>query len=160
MPSFDIVSKVDTQEVKNAVDQASRELGTRFDFKGTDARFELQGEKITLYAPSEFQLKQMLDIMTAKLIKRGIIPGSLDIKEHKSNLKEAQQIIEIKQGIDTELAKRLVKIIKESKFKAQAAIQEDQVRVTGKQRDDLQDIIALLRQQNITLPLQFVNFRD
>jgi len=160
MPSFDIVSEVDLQEVRNAVDQANREVGTRFDFKGTDSKYEQTEEKITLRAPTEFQLQQMMDILQGKLVKRGIAAGSLEIGKVESNLKEARQLVTIKQGISSELAKQIVKTLKESKLKVQAAIQGDQVRVTGKKRDDLQEAIALMRTQKITLPLQFVNFRD
>lgn len=161
MPSFDVVSEVDTQEVRNAVDQANREVNTRFDFKGTDARYELAEEKVTLIGQTDFQLKQMLDILENKLIKRGIALGSIEVGKVETNLKEAKQIITIKQGIDSELAKKISKIIKESKTKVQVAIQGDQLRVTGKKRDDLQEVIALLRaQEQITLPLQFTNFRE
>lgn len=160
MPSFDVVSEVNLQEARNAVDQANREVTTRFDFKGTDANFTQAEEKITLRAQTEFQLKQMLDILETKLSKRGIAVASLEIGTIETNLKEARQIITIKQGIESDLAKRLVKIVKESKLKIQAAIQGDQVRITGKNRDDLQEAIALIRGQKIVLPLQFINFRD
>lgn len=160
MPSFDVVSEVDLQEALNAVDQANREINTRFDFKGSNAKFELANNKITLRAQTEFQLKQMMDILEAKLTKRGITIGSLDIGAVLTNLSEARQVITIKQGIEAELAKQLVKTIKGSKLKVQAAIQGEQIRVTGKNRDDLQEAIALLRQQKISLPLQFTNFRD
>lgn len=160
MPSFDIVSEVNLQEVRNAVDQANREISTRFDFKGTNAKIEHTEAKMNLTAQNEFQLKQMLDILENKLIKRGIGIGSLTIGKVNTNLNEARQEITIKQGIDSELAKKLVKIIKDSKMKVQTAIQGEQVRVTGKKRDDLQEAIALIRQQNIELPLQFTNFRD
>jgi uncharacterized protein YajQ (UPF0234 family) len=160
MPSFDIVSEVDLQEVRNAVDQANREISTRFDFKGTNAKIEHTEAKINLTAQNEFQLKQMLDILEAKLIKRGIGIGSLTVGKINTNLNEARQEVTIKQGIDSELAKKLVKIIKDSKMKVQTAIQGEQVRVTGKKRDDLQEAIALVRQQKIELPLQFINFRD
>jgi hypothetical protein len=160
MPSFDIVSEVNLQEVRNAVDQANREISTRFDFKGTNAKVEHTEIKINLTAQNEFQLKQMFDILENKLIKRGIGVGSLTIGKVNTNLNEARQEITIKQGIDSELAKKLVKIIKDSKMKVQTAIQGEQVRVTGKKRDDLQEVIALVRQQKIELPLQFTNFRD
>lgn len=160
MPSFDIVSEVNLQEVRNAVDQANREVDNRFDFKGTHAKFELAEEKITVHAQNEFQLKQMQDILQNKLIKRGIAPGSTDMGKIETNLSEARQLVTIKQGIETELAKKLVRVIKDSKLKLQAAIQGDQVRVTGKSRDDLQTAIALLKQQKIELPLQFTNFRE
>jgi len=160
MPSFDIVSKVDLQEVRNAVDQANREISSRFDFKGVDAKFEQQEEKITVKAESEFQLKQMQDILQAKLIKRGIAVGSVDLGKVETNLSEARQVVTIKQGIETELAKKIIRGIKDSKIKVQAAIQGDQIRVTGKNRDDLQDTIALVKEQKQTLPLQYINFRD
>lgn len=161
MPSFDVVSEVDKQEVRNAVDQSNREVTTRFDFKGTDASYELKEEKVTLVAQTDFQLKQMLDILENKLIKRGIALGSIEVGAVEKNLKEAKQVITIKQGIDSDLAKKISKIVKESKIKVQVAIQGDQLRVTGKKRDDLQEVIALLRQQQqITLPLQFTNFRE
>jgi cyclic-di-GMP-binding protein len=160
MPSFDIVSEVNLPEAVNAVDQANREVSTRFDFKGTDAKFELADTKITLRAQSEFQLKQMLAILETKLTKRGIAIGCLEFGNVLTNLNEARQIVTIKQGIETELAKKLVKTIKDSKLKVQTAIQGEQVRVTGKNRDDLQEVIALMRAQKINLPLQFTNFRD
>jgi uncharacterized protein YajQ (UPF0234 family) len=160
MPSFDVVSEVDIQEVRNAVDQANREVGTRFDFKGSDAKFEQAEEKITLRGQNEFQLQQMMDILNNKLTKRNISMGSLDMGKIETNLKEARQVVTVKQGIEMDLAKQLVKAIKGSSLKVQAAIQGDQVRITGKKRDDLQDAIALIREQKITLPLQFTNFRD
>lgn len=160
MPSFDVVSEVNLQEARNAVDQANREIGTRFDFKGTQSNYELNDNTILLQTQTEFQLKQMLDILENKLVKRGIALGSLDIGKIESNIKEARQSITIKQGIDTELAKQLIKSIKNSKIKVQATIHEDKIRVTGKKRDDLQETIALLRQEKIQLPLQFNNFRE
>lgn len=160
MPSFDVVSEVNMQEVRNAVDQANREVSTRFDFKGTGAEFELKEEAILLRAQTEFQLKQMLDIVQNKLIKRGIALGSLEMEAIETTLNQARQTIKVKQGIEVTLAKNIVKIIKDSKLKVQAAIQGEQVRVTGKNRDDLQQAIALLRDQKISLPLQFTNFRD
>lgn len=160
MPSFDIVSEVNLQEIRNAVDQASREVDTRFDFKGSDARFEHNKETITLQAQNTFQLKQMLDILEVRLSKRGIAIGSLKIGDPETSLNQARQTITIIQGIDSELAKQLVKTIKNSKLKVQAAIQGDQVRITGKKRDDLQEAIALIKEQKISLPLQFTNFRD
>lgn len=160
MPSFDVVSEVNLQEARNAVDQANREVDTRFDFRGSNAKFELAETKINLTAQNEFQLKQMQEILQAKLIKRGIAIGSLEIGSIETNLKEARQTVTIKQGIESDLAKKLSKAIKESKMKVQVAIQGDQLRVTGKKRDDLQEAIALLKAQKITLPLQFTNFRD
>lgn len=160
MPSFDVVSEVNLQEARNAVDQANREVDTRFDFKGSDAKFELTEEKINLRAQSEFQVKQMSEILQAKLIKRGIAIDSLEMGPIETTLKEARQTITIKQGIESDLAKKLSKAIKESKLKVQVAIQGDQLRVTGKKRDDLQEAIVLLKAQKISLPLQFTNFRD
>ena len=160
MPSFDIVSEVNLQEIRNAVDQASREVDTRFDFKGSNAQFEHNKETITLSAQNAFQLKQMLDILEIRLSKRGIAMGSLKIDEPETSLNQARQTITVIQGIDTDQGKELVKIIKNGKLKVQASIQGDQVRVTGKKRDDLQEAIALIKQQKISLPLQFTNFRE
>ena len=160
MPSFDIVSEVDLQEVRNAVDQATREVSTRFDFKGSKARFENEKAVITLYGDNEFQLQQMQEILKNKLIKRGIALGSLKIDAPLSDLSEARQVVTIQQGIDADLARKLVKIIKESKLKVQTAIQGEQIRVSGKKRDDLQETMACLREAKIILPLQYINFRD
>jgi uncharacterized protein YajQ (UPF0234 family) len=160
MPSFDIVSEVDLQEVRNGVDQANREIDNRFDFKGTDAHLELEGSTVTLHAPSEFQLGQMLDILRLRFAKRGVDTGSMDVAEPQVNLNAARQVVTIRQGIDTDLARRMVKMIKGTKIKVQAAIQGEQVRVSGKKRDDLQQVIARLRDEDLGLPLQYVNFRD
>ena len=160
MPSFDIVSKIDQHELENAVDQASREILNRFDFKGAKASFTLEDEKILLKAPSEFQLKQMDDILRAKWIKRELDTRSLDPQKIEINGMEARQTINIVQGISTEHAKKILKLIKDQKMKVQTAIQGDQVRVTGKKRDDLQEVIALLKGSNLELALQFDNFRD
>jgi uncharacterized protein YajQ (UPF0234 family) len=160
MPSFDVVSKVDHHEIMNAIDQANREIGTRFDFRGTDARVELQKTTITLIAPSDFQLKQVDEILRSKLAKRQVDVRLLDYKDPEINLSEAKQEVQIKQGIDTETAKKIVKLIKEANLKVQGSIQGEQVRVTGKKRDDLQAAIAMLRQAKVDLPLQFENFRD
>jgi uncharacterized protein YajQ (UPF0234 family) len=160
MPSFDIESKVDNHEMSNAVDQANRELTTRFDFKGVNANFELKDDKVTLTAPEEFQISQMQDILNSKLTKRGIDISSLDPQPVDKNLAQAKLVLNVKQGVDQASAKKIVKFIKDGKFKVQASIQGDQVRVTGKKRDDLQDVIAALREENFGLPLQFGNFRD
>lgn len=161
MPSFDIVSKVDAHELTNAVDQANRELGLRFDFKDVKASFELKESTITVKAPSEFQVTQMSDILANKLSKRGIDVRSLEYKDILSNLSEARQEVIVRQGISSEIAKKITKLIKESNLKVQAAIQGDQVRVTGKKRDDLQETIQFLREaKTVELPLQFENFRD
>jgi hypothetical protein len=160
MPSFDVVSKVDHHEIMNAVDQANREIGTRFDFRGTDARLELSKTIITLIAPSDFQLKQLDEILRNKLAKRQVDVRSLNYKDADVKLNEARQEVEIKQGIDSDNAKKIVKLIKEANLKVQAAIQGEQVRVTGKKRDDLQEVIAMLKKAKVELPLQFENFRD
>lgn len=160
MPSFDVVSEVNLHEVNNAVDQASREVTTRFDFKGSDARFEIEEQTIRLSAQSEFQLQQMMDILQGKLAKRGVDILALDIQPPETVGKVARQCVKLKQGIESSLAKRLVKIIKDSKLKVQAAIQGDKVRVSGAKRDDLQSVIALLRKSEVEQPLQFENFRD
>lgn len=160
MPSFDIVSKINLHEVNNAVDQANREVTTRFDFKDTNSHFDLKDDKVTLVAPSDFHLKQMKDIFTTKLTKRAVDIRSFDYQDPVTSLKEAKQEIVIKQGLDAQTAKEIVKLIKNSKLKVQASIQGDQVRVTGKKRDDLQEAIALLKDAKIELPLQFENFRD
>jgi cyclic-di-GMP-binding protein len=160
MPSFDICSEIDLQEVRNAVDQANREIGTRFDFKGVKASFELAEGTILMVAEHEFQLQQMMDILRQKLVKRGVDLKALDPRDPISTLNAARQEIALKQGVDTETAKRMVKAIKGSKLKVQAQIQGDQVRVTGKKRDDLQEAIAQLRAEDWGLPIQFTNFRD
>ncbi|MEW8508251.1 MAG: YajQ family cyclic di-GMP-binding protein [Candidatus Thiodiazotropha sp.] len=160
MPSFDIVSEVDLQEVRNAVDQANREIGTRFDFKGVDAAFEQNENEIQLRAEQEFQLKQMMDILRQKLVKRKVDIAAMDIKDPETSLHAANQRVIIKQGIESDVAKKMVKQIKSGKLKVQAQIQGDQVRVTGKKRDDLQQIITILRDSDYGLPLQYQNFRD
>jgi uncharacterized protein YajQ (UPF0234 family) len=160
MPSFDIVSEVNLHEAANAVDQANREVGTRFDFKGSNARYTLNEAEITLQAESEFQLQQMLDILQTKLAKRNVDIACLKIDPPRVSGRQARQTVTLRQGIDAPLAKDIVKRIKDSKLKVQAAIQGEQVRVTGKKRDDLQDAIALIRSAGLELPMQFVNFRD
>ena len=160
MPSFDVVSEVDLHEVRNAVDQANREVGTRFDFKGIKASFELAGEVIKLSTEREFQLRQMMDILRQKLVKRGVDIGSLDVKEPTTSLSAARQEVGLKQGIATETAKDMIKALKTGKLKVQAQIQGDQLRVSGKSRDDLQTAIALLREGDWGLPLKYTNFRD
>ena len=160
MPSFDIVSELNPHEVANALDQANREVGTRFDFKGTGAKFELAELVITLSAPADFQLKQMMDILKLKLTKRGIDIVCMKVDEPVITGQTAKQIVTLRQGIDTELGKKLQRLIKDSKLKVQAAIQDKQVRVTGKSRDDLQAAIALIRGSKLELPMQFTNFRD
>lgn len=160
MPSFDVVSEIDRHEAVNAVDQANREVGTRFDFKGSGANFELKDSVITMTAQAEFQLKQMLDVLQIKLSKRGIDIACLKIDPPQVAGKEARQLVTLRQGLDAPLAKKIVQAVKDSKLKVQASIQGEQVRITGKKRDDLQDVIALLRNGKFELPLQFNNFRD
>ena len=160
MPSFDIVSEVAMNEVQNAVDNANRELQTRFDFRGVEASFELNKEEIKLAADADFQLKQMLDILRDKLIKRNIEATSLEIGDSVHSGRRYFLDVKLKQGIDKEMAKKLVKLLKDSKMKVQAAIQGDEVRVTGKKRDDLQEAIALIRSSDLGQPFQFTNFRD
>lgn len=160
MPYFDAVSKVDTHELSNAVDQANREVAKRYDLRGTNARFEPQGFVITQFAQSEYQLNQLLDILRLRLAARGIDPRSIELGEVEVNLSEARRKITIRQGIEQAVAKRLVASLKEAKLKVEAQINGDKLRVTGKKRDDLQSAIALLRQCDIDLPLQFENFHD
>jgi uncharacterized protein YajQ (UPF0234 family) len=160
MPSFDTVSEVDLQEVRNAVDQAQRVIDTRFDFKGVEAGFEQNASEINLKAEQEFQLQQMLDILREKLAKRSVDVAAMDVKDAQTSLNHASQNVLIKQGIESDTAKKMVKDIKASKIKVQVQIQGEQLRVTGKKRDDLQQVMALLREGNYELPLQFKNFRD
>jgi len=160
MPSFDVISEVDKHELTNAVDQANRELSTRFDFKGQDASYALDEFIITQSAPSEFQLQQMLDILRARLIARKIDVRALDIGDPETNLGGSRQKITVKQGIEQPIAKKLVAALKTAKLKVEAQINGDKLRVTGKKRDDLQDAMAVLRKADVELPLQFDNFRD
>ena len=160
MPSFDVVSEIDTHELTNAVDQASRELSQRFDFKETGAAFELEETTVTMSAPAEFQLKQMLEILKLKIAKRGIDIACLDVKDPVVNLAAAKQLVVLRHGIDQETGKKVTRLLKDSKLKVQAQIQGEKVRVTGKKRDDLQEAIALLRKGTFEVPLQFNNFRD
>ena len=160
MPSFDIVSEVDMHEVANAVDQTNRELDTRFDFKGSGARVEITDAVLSLQAGNEFQIRQILDILHKKMAKRGIDIDALSEGEIQASGNKAKLDITIRQGIDQESARKIIKLIKDSKTKVQSSIQGDKVRVTGKKRDDLQEIIRLLREANTGLPLQYINFRD
>ena len=160
MPSFDIVSEFDSHELTNAVDQASREVGQRFDFKGTNAKFELKDATVTLSAPADFQLKQMIEILKLKIAKRGIDIACLKIDDPVITGQTAKQLVTLRKGIETELGKKIQRQIKDSKLKVQAALQDQQVRVTGKSRDDLQAAIALVRKGGYDMPLQFTNFRD
>jgi uncharacterized protein YajQ (UPF0234 family) len=160
MPSFDIVSEVDLHEVTNAVDQTNREVSTRFDFKGSDARVEHSEATLTLYADNEFQVRQVLDILYQKLAKRGIDITALSEGKLVTSGNKASLDITVRQGIDQDTARKLVKMIKQTKFKVQASIQGDKVRASGKKRDDLQNIISELKDAGLELPLQYINFRD
>ncbi len=160
MPSFDIVSEVDQHELTNAVDQARRELTTRFDFRNVDARFESEDGVVMLSAPSEFQLTQMLDILRARMVARGIDVRCLDVADPETNLARARRKVTVQQGIEQPLAKKIVAAIKAAKLKVEAQINGDKLRVNGKKRDDLQAAIALLRKSEFERPLQFDNFRD
>ena len=161
MPSFDIVSEVDLHEVDNALDQANREVGNRFDFKGVDASFEMTGKSvIEVKAEADFQIRQMLDILRGKLVKRGVDTRSFEEGEVEISGKSARMAVTVRQGIESDLARELVKMVKSSKLKVQASVQGDQVRVAGKKRDDLQEVIALVKEAKPELPLQYSNFRD
>jgi uncharacterized protein YajQ (UPF0234 family) len=160
MPSFDVVSELDMHEVNNAISQANKEVETRFDFKGTGSKFELNDLVVALEAEVDFQLGQMLDILQNKLIKRGIDVACMKADEPVETGKRVTQTVQLQQGISSELAKKMVKFVKSSKLKVQVAIQGEKLRVTGKKRDDLQDVIALLKEESWEIPLQFENFRD
>jgi cyclic-di-GMP-binding protein len=160
MPSFDIVSELDGHEVANAVDQANREVGTRFDFKGTGAKFEVADFVVSLEAEADFQLKQMVDILTQRLSRRGIDVACMKPEEAEIALNKARQKVKLTHGIDSDTARKIVKLVKDAKLKVQSQVQGEQVRVTGKKRDDLQEAIALLKKADVGLPLQFTNFRD
>jgi len=160
VPSFDVVSELDHHELRNAVDQASREIENRFDFRGTDAKIELLEREVTLDGKAEFQLTQMLDILRLKVSKRGIDLVCMDVQDPEVTIARAKQKVIFKEGIDADSARQIQKVIKESKLQVQAAIQGDKLRVTGKSRDDLQEAIALLRKQKLEVALQFNNFRD
>jgi len=160
MPSFDVVSELDEHELTNAVDQANRVVNNRFDFKGTGSKFGLAEFVISLEAPADFQLKQMMDILSQSISKRGIDVASMAPEEPEIALNKARQKVVMRHGVDAENARKIVKMIKEKKLKVQAAIQGDQVRVTSKKRDILQDVIQMLRDANLGLPLQYTNFRE
>ncbi|MDX1795718.1 MAG: YajQ family cyclic di-GMP-binding protein [Hydrogenovibrio sp.] len=161
MPSFDIVSELDKHELTNAVDQANKEVTTRYDFKGTDSSFELNGTTVTMKTESDFQLTQMYNILVEKANRRGIDVRCMEVKDPDIQLKTAKQVIEMREGLDAALSKKIIKAIKDSKLKVQAQNQGESVRVTGKKRDDLQAVMQLLKtKEDIDLPLQFNNFRD
>jgi len=160
MPSFDVVSEIDHHELRNALDQANREIGTRYDFKGSNARIEQSGSELTLEAESEFQIKQMTPILKEKMSKRGIDVECLDFADIVEMNRRAKQQVAVREGLDKDLARKMVKLIKDSKLKVQAAIQGDQLRINGKKRDDLQQVMQILRDAKLGIPLQFNNFRD
>ncbi|MDF2939396.1 MAG: nucleotide-binding protein [Gammaproteobacteria bacterium] len=162
MPSFDVVSELEMHEIVNAVDQANREVSTRFDFKGANAKFELneKDKTISLESSSDFQVAQMQDILNNKLIKRNISSKHLEVNDPVPSGKVVKQVISLQEGIDKELGKEIVQLIKDAKLKVKASIQDNKVRVSGDKKDELQAAIALLRTQNLSLPLQFNNFRD
>ena len=161
MPSFDVVSELDKHQVTNAVDQANRLVGNRFDFKGVDARFEQSGQNdVVIHAEAEFQVQQLLDILRNELVRKGIDLACLEEGDVVEANKSARMPVKLREGIESDLAKKIVKMIKDSKIKVQAQIQGDQVRVTGKKRDDLQQVMALLKGADLEMPLQFNNFRD
>ena len=160
MPSFDIVSEIDMHEVTNAVDQTKRDLGNRWDFKNIDADVELDDKGITISAPQEFQLEQLLDMLRMAFAKRSIDGRALSESGDSKAGKLVKQHLELKQGLETDMAKKIVKLIKDRKMKVQSSIQGDKVRITGKKRDDLQEAMAMLREAELDVPLQFNNFRE
>ena len=160
MPSFDVVSEVNLDEVRNGVNQATREINVRFDFKEKSASFEFEDNQITMRAPDEFQINQMYDILTSKLASRKVNVRCLERDPVQVNVSDAWQVVKVRQGIEADLARQLVKTVKQTKIKVQVAIQGDKLRVTGKKRDDLQQVIALLKETKVDLPLQHINFRD
>lgn len=160
MPSFDVVSEIDMHELNNAIDQSNREVTTRFDFKGSNSKYTLADNEIVMESESNFQLQQMRDILLQKMVKRGIDVACIEVKDPQAMGKKTTQKIIARQGVDKDLARKIVKLVKETKLKVQAAIQGEQVRVTGKNRDELQQVIAILRDAKLGLPLQYINFRD
>ncbi|MET4677643.1 MULTISPECIES: YajQ family cyclic di-GMP-binding protein [unclassified Luteibacter] len=160
MPSFDIISEVDKHELVNALDQANREVTTRFDLKGTSAKIEQEENVLTLRADNEFQISQVMDILRARLSARQIDVRAMDVGKVETNLAEARQKVTIKQGLEQKVAKTIIAKIKEAKLKVEAQINAEKIRVTGKKRDDLQAAMALLRKADVEVPLQFDNFRD
>ena len=161
MPSFDVVSEIDQHELRNAIDQMNREIGTRYDFKGSNAKIDVTSDALNVEAESEFQITQIEEIIYSKLAKRGIDTRCLEKGKIEERGKRAYQTIKVRQGIDKDLARKMVKMVKDMKMKVQAAVQGEQLRITGKKRDDLQQAIAMFKAaENIDLPLQFTNFRD
>lgn len=160
MPSFDVVSEVDKHELTNAVDQANREVSQRFDFKGSKARIERDENKLSIIAEGEFQVKQLLEILEGRLAKRGIDIDCLEVGDFATNIAEARLPVTVREGVDADTGRKLTKLIKDRKLKVQAQMQQNQLRVTGKNRDDLQAVIALIKGAKLDFPLQFKNFRD
>lgn len=160
MPSFDAVSEVDTHELTNALDQANREISNRYDFRGSDAKVVQEDSALRLEAQSEFQIDQIYDILTQKMAKRRVDVGCLERGQVEEANLRARQVVAVRQGIDQAIAKKMVKIVKDSKVKVQTAIQGDKLRVSGKKRDDLQKVMSLLRDAKLGIPVQFENFRD
>lgn len=160
MPSFDISSEFDKHELSNAINQANREVSTRFDFKDSQANFTLEGETLKLLADNEFQLQQMKDILRQKLAKRGVDTAHLKEETPTLQYKKAEQVIALQEGISQEIAKKIIKFLKDHKLPVQASITGNKIRVTGKKKDDLQKVIALLKANDFTIPLQFGNYRD
>ena len=160
MPSFDVVSEVDHHELTNAVDQMNREISNRYDFKGSDARVELKTPLMNVEAQNEFQIKQMTPILKEKMSKRGIDVECLEFGDIQEMNRRASQVVTVREGLDKDLARKMVKLIKDTRLKVQAAVQGEQLRVTGKKRDDLQQVMAMLREAKLGIPLQFNNFRD
>lgn len=160
MPSFDVVSEVDLHELRNAVDQANKEVSTRYDFKGCDCSFELNDEVMTLKAEGDFQIKQMRDVLRSKMVARKVDTAALDIQDVEGQLKSTRQRILLKQGLDGDAGRKVTKLIKAGKFKVSTQMQDKQVRVTGKKRDDLQQVMSMLRGEDLGVPVQFTNFRD
>lgn len=160
MPSFDVVSEIDQHELANAIDQVNREIGNRFDFKGSDAKVELADGVLKLEAESEFQIQQIEPILYTRMAKRNIDTRCLEKSKVEERGRRAYRNVTVKQGIDAEMARKIVKLVKDMKIKVQAAVQGDQLRITGKKRDDLQEVMAMLKASDIDLPLQYTNFRD
>lgn len=160
MPSFDVVSEVDHHELKNAIDQANREIRTRYDFKGSNASIDQSGNDLVMQAESVFQIKQMAPILKEKMSRRGIDVVCLEFSDPVETNRRARQQVLVKEGLDKDLARKMIKVIKDSKVKVEAAIQGEQLRVTGKKRDELQQVMQLLRDAKLDIPLQFNNFRD
>jgi len=160
VPSFDIVSEINMEEVRNATENASRELSTRFDFRGVEASFEYKDKTVLMTAEAEFQLQQMESMFRTAMSKRGVDTSSMDVKPYDAHGKTYRQTIAFKEGIEQPTAKKIVKLVKDAKIKVQTAIQGEELRITGKKRDDLQQVIALVKESNLGQPFQFKNFRD